>query len=88
MTVEQIPFGHYAIKDMLVAEWLPVGAPDSPQAATKSFYLNVAKDSLNQAIATQNTQPDTEEDEGLDITQQVLNQTKDTGFVPRTPFTR
>lgn len=88
VTVEQIPFGHAAIKDMLIAEWLPVGDPNSAQANTKAFYLKVAESSLDKAIATENTRPDTQEDEQLEVIQQVLNQTKIAGFAPRTPFTR
>lgn len=86
--LESIPFGHFAIKDMLVAEWLPVGDPNSAQANTKAFYLKVADKSLDQAIATENARPDTQEDEQLEVMQQVLNQEKVAGFAPRSPFTR
>jgi len=86
--IEDIDFGHYAILQMLIEDALPAGAPDSPAAAVKAFYGRKVRYALEDATATQNVQPDTQEDEALDLTQQRLNSMKGDVYVPRSPFAR
>lgn len=88
ITVEQLPFGHYAIVQMLIEDWLPTGKEGSGEAIAKAFYAEKAKDALAEAVAVQNLQPDTQEDEQLDRIQQMLNIQKGGPYVPRSPFTR